>query len=140
MGLLFLVGCATTENYEKILGSWVGNHVDDLIASWGIPDKSIELSTGGAMIEYIRESTSIGGGGSYSVPQTTYNSGNASVYGGLGGSLYGNYSGTTTTYIEKNYPVYTIYRNCTTRFTMDSLGIIIKWVWEGNNCKALDPT
>lgn len=139
--LIFILtaGCATTANYEKVLDSWVGNHLDNLIGSWGIPDKSIELSNGGAMVEYIRESTTVGGGGSYTVPKTTHSTGNATFYGGLGKSATGSYSGSTTTYIEKNRPVYTVHRNCRTRFTIDISGIITKWGWEGNNCKAKDP-
>lgn len=32
---IFLSACATTANYEKVLSSWVGSNVDNLVSSWG---------------------------------------------------------------------------------------------------------
>ena len=101
---IFFAGCATTANYEKILNSWVGDHIDNLIGAWGIPDKSIELSNGERMVEYIRESSSVGSSGT-----------------------------------GKFFNIHTSHHSCRTRFTLDPLGIIIKWGWEGNRCKANDP-
>jgi hypothetical protein len=32
---IFMIGCATTANYEKILSSWVGANEIDLVRAWG---------------------------------------------------------------------------------------------------------
>ena len=36
----FLVGCATTEGYVKLVESWVGTSEIDLIRHWGAPDQT----------------------------------------------------------------------------------------------------
>jgi hypothetical protein len=57
LSLFFIFGCATTANrattanYEKILQSWVGSHADNLVASWGPPQSSYQLSNGGRVLE-----------------------------------------------------------------------------------------
>ena len=135
---IVLSGCATTANYEKILSSWVGSSVDNLVASWGPPQSSYDLSNGGKVIEYVRSRNVQMGGYSYTSPQTTYQSGTTSAYG-TGGYAYGNYSGTSTTYVQKQTPTYNIAMLCKTRFTVNGAGIITKWSWQGNDCTALDP-
>ncbi|MBW2572704.1 MAG: hypothetical protein JRE61_10220 [Deltaproteobacteria bacterium] len=134
-----LYGCATTANYEKILSSWVGIHVDNLVSSWGPPQKSFKLSDGGTVLEYIRSGTIPIGGYQYTVPQTTYSSGNAHVYGSSGNYAYGSYSGTSTTYVTQRTPIYNVPLSCVTRFIVDSNNIVRSWRWQGNHCKALPP-
>jgi len=138
ISISLLSGCATTANYEKILDTWVGSHVDNLVATWGPPQGSFDLSDGGKVIEYINSRNVQMGGYTYTTPQTTYHSGNVSTYG-YGGSAYGNYYGTSTTYVQEQTPVYNVNLWCKTRFTINSEGIITRWHWEGNNCKALPP-
>ena len=128
--------CATTANYEAILETWVGAHADKLVASWGPPQGYYELGSGGKVLEYANQRTASIGGYSYSSPQTTYHSGSASAYGS-GGYAYGNYSGTSTTYVTKTTPKYNISMSCKTRFTTNSAGVIVSWAWQGNDCKAL---
>ena len=137
--LFFIFGCATTANYQKILQSWVGSHADNLVASWGPPQSSYQLSNGGWVLEYYNQRTLQMGGYTYTEPQTTYHSGTASAYSPYGGSAYGSYSGTSTTYVQKQTPVYNIPLSCRTTFTTDSRGIITNWGWQGNNCVALPP-
>lgn len=137
--ILIVAGCATTGNYVKILNTWVGAHVDNLIISWGPPQRSYELSDGGKVLEYSNSRNVQMGGYTYTKPQTTYHSGSASAYDSYGGSVYGTYSGTSTTYVQKQSPKYISNLNCTTRFTTDSNGIIIYRAFQGNNCKALPP-
>jgi len=131
-----LCGCATTANYEKILNTWVGSHVDNLVSSWGPPQGSFTLSDGSTVIEYINSRYTQVGGYTYTVPETTYRSGSVST-SGTGGSSSGTYSGTSTTYVQKQAPVYTVNLMCKTRFTVNPQGIITKWSWQGNNCTAL---
>jgi hypothetical protein len=134
--LLSTIGCATTANYEKVLQSWIGAHVDRLVSSWGPPQNSYELSDGGHVIEYINAGTMQLGGFTYTQPQTTYHTGQASAYGANGGYAFGSYSGTSTTYVQKQTPIYNVPVICKTRFTVSSKGIITEWSWQGNNCVA----
>ena len=125
----FLVsGCATTENYEKILATWVGFHSDDLVSSWGPPQGFYKLSSGGSVLEYSRQRNMQLGGITTTTPQTTYHSGSTS-YGNL-------YSGSSTTYVQTTSPTYNINAWCKTRFTTDSSGVIFNWTWEGNDCAS----
>lgn len=133
--ILIFQGCATTANYEKILSTWVGSHIDNLISSWGPPQGSFPLSDGGQVIEYENARNVQLGGYSYTQPQTTYHSGSATAYG-TGGSATGTYSGTTTTYVQKQTPVTNLNLHCKTRFTINPDGIITNWNWQGNDCKA----
>ena len=133
-----LSGCATTANYEKILSSWVGSNVDNLVMSWGPPVNSYPLSNGGKVLEYSNQRNVQIGGYTTTTPQTTYNSGSANVYG-TGGSAYGTYSGTSTTYVQKTTPVQNIAMQCTTRFTVNAQGTITNWAWQGNDCRAMEP-
>ena len=102
-----LAGCGTTANYEKILNSWVGTAADNLVMRWGPPSNSYPLSNGGRVLEYSNQRNIQFGGYTTTVPQTTYSSGNVNVYG-TGGSAYGNYSGTSTTYVQKTTPIQNI--------------------------------
>jgi hypothetical protein len=133
-----LSGCATTENYEKILNSWVGSNADNLVMKWGPPANFYPLSNGGRVIEYNTQRNVQIGGYTTIVPQTTYNSGTASAYG-TGGSAYGTYSGTSTTYVQKTTPARNIAMQCITRFTINAEGTITNWAWQGNDCKAREP-
>jgi hypothetical protein len=137
--MVLTVSCATTANYEKILDTWLGSSVDNLIASWGPPQGSYTLSNGESVIEYIRQGSLPIGGYTYTVPQTTYHSGNVSAYGSRGSYAYGNYFGTSTTYVQKQTPVYNISLVCRTSFWIDGNGFIKRWQWQGNHCKALPP-
>jgi len=141
-GCMLIAGCATiptTENYEKVLNTWVGSSVDNLVSSWGPPMRSYNLSNGGQVIEYSNSRNAQIGGYAYTQPETTYNYGTASAYGNNGNSAYGSYSGTTTRYVQKQRPTYNVTLTCTTRFTINSYGKVEKWNWQGNSCKALPP-
>ena len=135
---LLISACATTENFEKILATWVGTHVDNLVSQWGPPARSYPLSDGGSVLEYTNQRNIQIGGYATSVPQTTYNSGSVNV-SGTGGSAYGTYSGTTTTYVQQTTPVQNIAMQCITRFTVNGSGTITKWAWQGNDCRATEP-
>lgn len=136
--LLVLSGCATTANYENILNSWTGSNVDNLVMQWGPPSNSYPLSNGGRVLEYSNQRNIQIGGYTTTVPQTTYNSGNADVYG-TGGSAYVTYSGSSTTYVQETTPVQNIAMQCITRFTVNAQGIITNWAWQGDDCKAMEP-
>ena len=139
MGMLVLSGCATTEGYKKVANSWVGSHVDNLIASWGPPSNSYPLSTGGQVLQYSTQRSVQVGGITYAVPQTTYENGRVNAYSNSGASAHANYSGSTTTYVNQTTPVQNIAMQCVTRFTIDATGIIRSWAFDGNDCRAKAP-
>ncbi len=134
LALLF-AGCATTANYEAKLQSWVGQPVDNLVASWGPPESSYTLTNGGRVLQYANQRNMQIGGNTYTTPQTTYNAGTANIYG-TGGYATGTYSGTSTTYVQQQAPTYNIALTCVTRITANSSGIITNWAWQGNNCTS----
>lgn len=123
LAILLITGCATTANYEKILQTWVGSPVDNLVRSWGPPQSQYELSDGGKVIEYSNSSTATMGG------YTTYQS--VTTY---------NYDGTySTSSVPTTTPTYNVQYSCRTIFDVDENGTITSWRWEGNNCVADDP-
>lgn len=127
--VLQLIGCATTstENYEKILQTWVGMHVDELVLDWGPPQSSFELSTGDKVIEYHDVRYVYVPAFSYPIPQTYH-------YRTPEGS-----TGTIRTYAEHKIPAQSYTRSCKTRFIISADGIIKQWDWKGDNCTARNP-
>lgn len=132
---LLVAGCATTANYKKICQSWIGYPEDKLYMSWGLPQEVRELDNGVKIISYRRSRNMQVGGYSYTTPQTTYNSGNVSAYG-RGGYAHGSYSGTSTTYVQRQTPVYNVNKYCDTVFAINKTGHIVKWSFSGNDCRA----
>lgn len=129
-----LGGCATAAKYEAKLNSWVGQPADALVSSWGPPQSSYQLHSGGQVLQYSGQRSLQMGGGTYTTPQTTYNSGTVNAYGN-GGFAQANYNGTSTTYVQHQNPTYNINLHCSTRFTTDSRGTIVSWAYEGNDCR-----
>jgi hypothetical protein len=135
--MIGLSGCATTANYEKILNTGVGSPADNLIAPWGPPTSSYPLSDGGTILRYERHGNFVVPSQTYYSPQTTYHSGSVSSYGNYGSYRYGNYQGTSTTYVPQTIPGYTVPLSCNTTFRIDGDGIIRSWQWQGNHCVAI---
>jgi hypothetical protein len=112
-----LGGCATTENYEKMLNTWVGAPELDLVRKWGPPTSSYD-SSGVRFLTWDR-------GGQAYVPGTapsyqTQRIGNTYYTQPVGGS-----------------PGYVIHRRCVTTFEVKD-GRVNSWRWEGNACKLRD--
>lgn len=137
-GIVLLTACASVANYEKILNTWIGLPVDNLVSSWGPPQSAFDLSNGGKVIEYANARNVLVGGLAYSIPQTTYHSGKRSEYTLNGGVTHAQYSGKSTTHVQKITPVRNLSVSCKTRFTVNNKGIITKWSWEGNDCQAFN--
>lgn len=110
LSTLFISACATIANYEKVLNSWVGHNVDQLVASWGYPVNSFKAFNGNTV--YVYSSS-----GSYTMPTNTTS--NYSVYG----------NSTTTGGQTLNFW-------CQTFFEVNESNIITTWTWKGNNCKS----
>lgn len=122
---LWLYGCATTAKYEAKLNTWVGANEDSLIAAWGVPDKEYHTSDGKKAIAYVHRNVVQTGGYTYTVPQTTYQTGT------IGNEAY---SGTSTQYVTEITPLQRYKLFCKTSFIIDKLGKIQSWHHEGNNC------
>ena len=125
--LALITGCATTENYEKILQTWVGKHVDELVLVWGPPQSSFELSTGDRVIEFHDVKYVY-------IPVLSYPISRTYHYRTPGGSV-----GTIETHTEHEIPAQSYTRSCKTRFIVGADELIKQWEWEGDYCTALDP-
>ncbi len=113
-----LSACATTKNYEKMLDTLVGSHVDVLTQKWGPPKRSYPLSGGNKVNEYM----------SY----RTFQTGGYSSASGKADGKKANYSAYSTA-------VETHERTCITRFTISPKNIILRWTVQGNDCVAPAP-
>ncbi|MCQ8105575.1 hypothetical protein NP590_15800, partial [Methylomonas sp. SURF-2] len=134
---LFLGGCATSANYEKILNSWVGAYDSQLVSAWGPPQNSYISNDGKRFLEYSSQTNIPFGGYAYLTPQTTHHNGVVNTYNSSSGdSAYAVYSGTSTSYLQKQAPIQNVSLKCITRFSVNSSGIITDWSWQGNNCTA----
>jgi len=122
---LGILGCATTAKYEAKLNAWVGSSEDALIASWGVPNKTYNMLDGKRAIEYVHRNTVQTGGYTYTVPQTTYHSGQ------IGDKTY---SGTSVAYVTEIEPVQKYKFSCKTSFIINNRGKVESWHHEGNNC------
>lgn len=110
-----VLGCATTENYERQLTDIIGNPESFLIRSWGPPD-NIYNGEVSKFITYNRQG-SIYIPGSTPMIQTTI-IGNTAFTNAIGGS-----------------PAMNIEVRCKTTFEIKN-GYVINWRWEGNGCKS----
>jgi len=125
LAVLLLSGCATTAKYETKLNTWIGVSEDSLIAFWGVPNKTYNMSYGKKAIEYVHKNTVQTGGYTYTTPQTTYESGM------IGDKSY---SGTSTTYVTETEPIRKYKSYCKTSFIINNSGKVESWHHEGNDC------
>ena len=117
--LIFFVGCfPTTEGYEQILRTWVGQTEQHLVDKWGIPDSTYSVGEYKYLTYNYRKSGYVLGTAPSSY--TTNFIGNTAYttsYGGTSGYSYTN--------------------TCKTTFKLANKRIL-SWSWEGNSCKAVE--
>ncbi len=59
LAMVFAVACASTQtDINKLMASWDGNNANDLIASWGPPNREMDDDEGGKIFIYIFDRTS----------------------------------------------------------------------------------
>ncbi len=116
---VFLAGCATTAKYEAALNSWVGSDANALTNSWGYPSGSFEAPNGNKVYVYQN-------GGSVTLPTTYQTNANVTSYGN---TAYG--SATTNVYGGQTLNFW-----CKTFFEVGPDNRIVRWSWQGNNCKS----
>ncbi|MFH0855593.1 MAG: hypothetical protein V1869_03680 [Candidatus Omnitrophota bacterium] len=124
---VLLGGCASTAKYDARLNTWIGASENDLVASWGVPNKTYKLDNGKKAVEYVHKNTVQGGGYMYTVPQTTYQSGR------IGDKSY---SGTSITNVTEIAPIQKYKLSCKTSFIINNNGKVESWHHEGNDCIA----
>jgi len=122
---LGLCGCASTAKYEAKLNNWIGVSEDSLVASWGVPNKTYNMSDGKKAMEYMHKETVQTGGYTYTTPESTYQSGT------IGNKPY---SGTSTTNVTETVPVQNYKLSCKTTFIINNSGKVESWSHDGNNC------
>lgn len=113
--VLFLASCATTEKYEAMLNTWVGQQESQLVGHWGPPDSVYENSG----VKYL----------TYKKSRSGYIPGTPPTYQT---NIIGNTAYTTST---GGSPGFAYTNHCKTTFTISN-EIIQKWRWEGNACRA----
>ncbi|WP_298356022.1 hypothetical protein [uncultured Litoreibacter sp.] len=118
--LTVLASCTTFEDIDDGLDVMRGQKIDTLISILGYPAGERTVA-GRRLVVWNTDRTF-----TTTTPVTTYNSGNASAYGS-GGYAYGNYSGTSTTYVPT-----TVNYNCTILVEIDKSNRILSHQFEGN--------
>ncbi|MCH8503175.1 MAG: hypothetical protein LAT50_02490 [Ectothiorhodospiraceae bacterium] len=116
-----LSGCATQQRHAEIMDSWLGEDINDLVASWGYPSGDFRAPNGNKV--YVYENTVTG-----QVP-TIVQHGPTTVTG------YGN----TATIQQGPSVVYgggTRTNWCRMHFETSDSGRIQAWRSEGNSCKS----
>jgi hypothetical protein len=120
---LTVLGCASFEAYEKLLGTWLGDTEANLVSKWGPPQNVYVSPDGNRILTYYSQRTIVLPG--YTAPTTTYLSG--TNYGGT-------FSGTATSYNYSTPPM-VLDMKCQTNFTVRQAQIV-SWSYNGNDCKA----
>ena len=111
-----LCGCATTANYRKVVGSWVGADAQKLADSWGYPSRTFEAPNGNTVYEYDSSET--------------YRTSRFTNY---------TYDPRTGTGYSTTYGGDTLNFYCSTYFEVDRDKKIVKATFKGNACKARAP-
>ena len=58
LALIVLAACTTPApppSYDDFVASWMNKSEVGLVSSWGIPEKTHDLETGGRIVEYARK-------------------------------------------------------------------------------------
>ena len=111
--VVLVAGCATTENYEKMLNTWVGASEVDLVKKWGPPD-SVYEGAGSRFLTWNRT------GQVYVPGMPTYQ-----TYR-IGNTIY--------TQPALGPQGYIVNEQCKTTFELKAERVA-SWRWEGNVCK-----
>lgn len=114
---IFLSACgATFGTMDRIMTSWEGAYINDVISQWGYPHEERNV-VGRKLYVWNHNKT-------YSVPESS-----SSTVNVIGNTAYVN----TTTYGGG-----TIYGSCQRIIEVDEHDMVSGWQWTGNNCPILD--
>jgi hypothetical protein len=112
LGILLLAACAASpKEYSNLLGSWVGQPVNHLLATWGEPERVTPLQGDYELFEYVNR-TNVAPAFSLNY-HPAYNQ-------------------------SRQYAPMPQYlptgQTCLTRFWINPNGIVRDWEWQGNAC------
>ncbi|MCB2182459.1 MAG: hypothetical protein KQH63_10565 [Desulfobulbaceae bacterium] len=122
---VLLVSCASldtssNEPYKRVCQSWMGHNINELIRSWGYPQRKDSMPNGNTLYTYDKRS----------VEQTpVVTSPGVTTYNKAYGTVYKYQSPGITT----GGDIVTYY--CITSFEVDGNGKIVFWRFEGNSCR-----
>ena len=116
LNLITINGCANTQNFNDAISTWTGVDRDNLFKSWGPPDVRANLKNGGEIIEYRKQRH-------YKKQTNSNNKGAAHALGYKFGIWLAGGSKPS---------------GCTIRFHISPSGIITKFHFIGNDCRAND--
>lgn len=123
--VLGLSGCATMANYDAKLATYMGATEEQIVANWGIPNKTYTLDNGKKALEFLNRSVIEVGGFTSVTPYTTYQTGT------INGQEY---RGTSTSYVIEKDPPRKQRLSCKTTFLLDKDGNVESFNRSGNNC------
>lgn len=124
-GLCLLLGaCATTANYEMLLGRWTGRSEAELVSQWGPPDNSYTLDAHSKVISYLADNSYVRDGMDSLVPRTVTRWRNGVAY-------------TDTILVPLASSPRYVPLKCKTIFTITD-GKVTAWNWQGNDCRATE--
>jgi len=118
--ILMLTGCATEANYRKMVLSWHGKNINQLINVWGYPDRTIKAPNGNKVYVYNHRNV-------YSTPG--YSTGG---YTSVTTSSEGNSIVVQQPLVEHTPQTY--YEHCKTWFEFNHRHIITRITYRGNSC------
>lgn len=116
LSAIAVASCATTQNYNDALSTWVGVDRDYLFKSWGPPDARADLMDGGEIVEYRREDR-------YKKPDNPGEQGLAHALGYKFGEWLAGGSKPP---------------GCITRFHVSPSGVITEFKYVGEDCRTSD--
>lgn len=111
---LFFVNCATTGKFKNALDSYLGRNSQELVNIWGYPERTFQNPVGNGNTIFVYETKS-----QYTTDQVADK------------QLDKNGNSTTTITGGITYTYW-----CNTYFEINSSGIIISYIFKGNNCKS----
>jgi hypothetical protein len=117
---IFLAACATANYYSQALNSWQGTHIEDLIRTWGVPDRMINMPDGTTYYVYTSES--------YQSTPPTLTPGYATYTNSAGKPVMSTIMFPT--------PPTTFLLQCTTWFQVNNQHVIVSAHAKGNYCFA----
>jgi|GEM_PF-2527960 len=117
--IVYVSGCATTQNYALTVYSWQNVNISQLYPSWGYPNSTQTLTNGNQLVTYNHSTT-------VTTPTTISHNSTGT------GDEHSHQHNSTTVISGGNTTTY----RCTTAFEVNRNNIIINTSFKGNDCKA----
>jgi hypothetical protein len=127
---LVLSGCMTSDKMNKLMDSWSGHNMNNLIAAWGPPSSTMADGSGGQILIYDQSRQMVLPGSATTT--TTGMANGTTIYNGNGSF------GTANTNVYSTAQSQTIYNpptvipiNRKRMFWVNGQGTIYRWSWQG---------